>query len=107
MIDFLHGRLASKTPTAVTILVAGVGFRVQVPLSTFEALPGENAEVRLLTHLHVREAEMSLYGFATEAERELFRMLLGVSRIGPMVALRVLSGKRASLPPKKHSNIPL
>jgi Holliday junction DNA helicase RuvA len=94
MIDFLHGRLVEKGPAAVTVQVAGIGLRVSVPFSTYEALPAEGSEVRLHTHLHVREDEMSLYGFASEAERALFRMLLGVSRIGPMVALRVLSGCR-------------
>ncbi|MCK4283551.1 MAG: Holliday junction branch migration protein RuvA [Candidatus Brocadiae bacterium] len=91
MIDFLHGVLVSKTPAAVTIRMAGVGFRVLIPLSTYEALPKEGAEARLLAHLHVRENELTLYGFATELEREFFRMLLGVSHVGPMVALRVLS----------------
>jgi Holliday junction DNA helicase RuvA len=94
MIDFLHGRLVEKSPAAVTVEIAGVGFHVSVPFSTYEALPPEGADVRLCTHLHVREDEMSLYGFASESERALFRMLLGVSRIGPMVALRVLSGCR-------------
>jgi len=92
MIDFLQGALISKAPTAVTVQVAGIGYRVQVPLSTYEALPKEGAQVSLLTHLLVREEEMSLYGFATALERELFRMLLGVSRIGPARALKVLSG---------------
>lgn len=94
MIDFLHGRLVEKSPAAVTVQVGGVGFRVNVPFSTFEALPPEGAEVQLCAHLHVREDELSLYGFASTPERTLFRMLLGVSRIGPMVALRVLSGCR-------------
>jgi Holliday junction DNA helicase RuvA len=94
VIDFLHGRLVEKSPAAVTVQVAGLGFRINVPFSTYEALPTEGTEVRLHTHLHVREDEMSLYGFASASERTLFRMLLGVSRIGPMVALRVLSGCR-------------
>lgn len=92
MIDFLHGDLVAKAPAAVTVQVGGIGFRVQVPLSTFEALPLEGSAVKLLTHLYLREDEVSLYGFATGPERELFRMLLGVSRVGPMVALRVLGG---------------
>jgi Holliday junction DNA helicase RuvA len=91
MIEFLQGALVSKAPAVVTIRVAGVGFRVQVPLSTYEALPREGAEVKLLTHLQVGEDEFRLYGFATELERDLFRMLLGVSHVGPVVALRVLS----------------
>jgi Holliday junction DNA helicase RuvA len=91
MMEFLQGALASKAPTTLTIQLAGVGFRVQIPLSTYEAIPEEGAEVKLLTYLHVREDELTLYGFATDLERQLFLMLLGVSRIGPMVALRVLS----------------
>ena len=91
MIEFLQGALVSKAPAVVTIRVAGVGFRVQVPLSTYEALPREGAEVKLLTHLQVGEDEFRLYGFATELERDLFRMLLGVSHVGPVVAPRVLS----------------
>jgi Holliday junction DNA helicase RuvA len=94
MIDFLHGRLVDKSPAAVTLQIAGVGFRISVPFSTYEALPPEGSEAHLHTHLHVREDELSLFGFASEPERVLFRMLLGVSRIGPMVALRVLSGCR-------------
>lgn len=91
MIDFLQGELVSKSPSAAIIRVSGVGFRVNVPVSTFEALPAEGSEARLLTYLHVREDELSLYGFSAPAERRLFRMLLGVSQIGPAVALRVLS----------------
>jgi len=91
MLDFLHGELVAKTPTSVSICVGGVGFQVRIPLSTYEALPPEGREARLLTHLYVREDELTLYGFATDLERDLFRMLLGVSRIGPMVAMRVVS----------------
>ncbi|MHC4479603.1 MAG: Holliday junction branch migration protein RuvA [Planctomycetota bacterium] len=91
MIDSLQGTLALKSPTALTIEVAGIGYRVQIPLSTYEALPREGRDVRLLAYLHVREDELSLYGFATALERELFTMLLGVSGVGPMMALRVLS----------------
>ncbi|MFO8007813.1 MAG: Holliday junction branch migration protein RuvA [Candidatus Brocadiia bacterium] len=91
MIEFLQGELAGSAPDAVVLRVGGVAFSVQVPLSTYDALPGEGAQCRLLTHLHVREDELSLYGFATAEERQLFRMLLPVSHVGPAVALRVLS----------------
>ncbi|KPK62651.1 MAG: hypothetical protein AMK73_05795 [Planctomycetes bacterium SM23_32] len=94
MIEFLQGILAAKTPATATVQVAGVGFQAQIPLSTYEALPREGRQVRLLTHLHLRDDGLSLYAFATEQERELFRMLLGVSQIGPAVALRVLSSCR-------------
>ncbi len=91
MIEFLQGVLAAKSPTAAVVQVGGVAFMVQIPTSTYEALPREGAEARVLTHLQVREDQVSLYGFATEEERTLFRMLQGVSRVGPAVALRVLS----------------
>ncbi len=91
MIEFLQGELVAKSPAVVVLQVAGVAFRIHVPLSTYDALPREGAEVRLLTHLHVREDDLSLYGFATEQERSLFQMLLGVSQIGPALALRALA----------------
>ncbi|MGD2174009.1 MAG: Holliday junction branch migration protein RuvA [Candidatus Brocadiaceae bacterium] len=91
MIDFLQGELAAKSPDAVTLRVSGVGFRIGIPLSTYEALPSEGSQARLLTYLHVREDQLSLYGFSEPTERELFMMLLAVSQVGPAVALRVLS----------------
>jgi holliday junction DNA helicase RuvA len=90
MIEFLQGELVSKMPAAATVAVGGIGFQVRIPLSTFESLPAVGSPVRLITHLHVREDELSLFGFADEVERAMFRMLLGVSRIGPLVALRVV-----------------
>ncbi len=90
MIDFLQGELLAKSPSEVILCVNGVGFSLQVPSSAFAALPAEGAQVKILTHLHVREDELSLYGFVRAEERQLFRMLLGVSQIGPAVALRVL-----------------
>ncbi len=92
MIDFLQGELASKSPGVAIVRTAGVGLRLHVSLATYESLPKVGQEVRLLTCLHVREDELRLYGFATEVERQLFHMLLGVSQIGPMVAMRILSG---------------
>ena len=91
MYEFLQGELVSKSPAAAVLCAGGIGYHLRIPLSTYESLPREGQSVRLLTHLHVREDELTLYGFATEVERDLFRMLLGVSQIGPMVALRVLS----------------
>ena len=90
MIDSLQGTLTSKSPAAVTIEVGGVGYLVQVPLSTFSAIAEPGARVRLLTHLYHREDQLKLFGFATEAERELFLALVGVNRIGPGIALQVL-----------------
>ncbi len=91
MIGSLRGRLASKSIDEVTLEVAGVGYRVAIPLSTYEGLGSEGGEAFLFTHLHVREDELALYGFATDRERQLFETLIGVSGIGPRLALHVLS----------------
>lgn len=93
MISFLHGKLVDALPTQVTVDVHGVGYELLIPLSSFDKLPAPGGDVRLLTHLVVREDAHVLYGFATAAERELFRMLINtVSGIGPKIALNVLSG---------------
>ena len=92
MYAFLKGILADKQPTYIVLDVGGVGYEVLIPLSTFDKLPVEGGSVQLLTHFHVREDLMQLYGFASGDERDLFRMLLGISGIGPKVALGVLSG---------------
>jgi holliday junction DNA helicase RuvA len=70
----------------------GVGYEIRIPLSTFERLPGLGAEQKLLIHYLHTEDDIRLYGFATDEEREFFRLLIGVSRIGPKLALAVLSG---------------
>ncbi len=92
MIAHLQGRLVEATPGHVVLDVGGVGYGVAVPLSTYDRLPKVDETCRLLTHLHHRDEQMVLYGFATEAERELFRMLIGVSNVGPRLALAALSG---------------
>jgi Holliday junction DNA helicase RuvA len=93
MITFLHGRLVEAVPTQVTVAVSGVGYEVLIPLSSFDKLPSIGGEVKLLTHLAIREDAHVLYGFMTAAERELFRLLINtVSGIGPKTALNVLSG---------------
>ena len=93
MISFLHGKLVDALPTQVTVDVHGVGYDVLIPLSSFDKLPAPGGEVRLLTHLAIREDAHVLYGFATAAERDLFRMLIHtVSGIGPKIALNILSG---------------
>ena len=93
MISFLRGTVAEKVPTQVTVDVQGVGYDVLIPISSFDALPAIGAEVRLLTHLVVREDAHTLYGFMSGAERDLFRLLINtVSGIGPKIALSVLSG---------------
>jgi Holliday junction DNA helicase RuvA len=92
MIAYLEGRLTEKHPTHFIIDVGGVGFHVQVPLSSYEDIEVVDGRVKVLTHLHVREDIMALYGFATMAERDLFQLLIGVSGIGPPMALKILSG---------------
>ena len=96
MIAFLHGKLVEALPTQVTIDVVGVGYEVLIPLSSFDKLPAPGGDVKLLTHLVVREDAHILYGFATAGERELFRLLINsVSGIGPKTALNILSGMNA------------
>lgn len=93
MITFLHGKLFDALPTQVTVDVAGIGYEVLIPLSSFDKLPPPGSEVHLLTQLVVREDAHTLYGFATAAERDLFRLLVNsVSGIGPKTALNILSG---------------
>jgi Holliday junction DNA helicase RuvA len=93
MITFLQGKLVEALPTQVVVGVNGVGYEVLIPLSSYDKLPQPGQDIRLLTHLVVREDAHTLYGFMTAAERELFRMLINtVSGIGPKIALNVLSG---------------
>ena len=93
MIAFLKGKLAEALPTQVVIDVNGVGYEVLIPLSSFDKLPMPGGEVTLLTHLAIRDDAHVLYGFSTETERDLFRLLIRhVSGIGPKLALNVLSG---------------
>ena len=92
MISFLDGELVEALPTQVVISVQGVGYLVQIPLSSFEHLPAVGARLRLLTHFVVREDAHVLYAFATEEERRLFRSLIKVSGVGPKIALAQLSG---------------
>lgn len=92
MIGFLRGRLAHKQPPHLLVDVGGVGYELQAPMSTFYGLPAVGAELMLHTHLVVREDAQELYGFASEAERALFRNLVKVSGVGARIALAVLSG---------------
>src|SRR5436309_9605102 len=93
MITFLEGKLVEALPTQVTVAVHGVGYEVLIPLSSYDKLPPPGSDVKLLTHLAVREDAHTLYGFMTSAERELFRLLVHtVSGIGPKIALNILSG---------------
>jgi Holliday junction DNA helicase RuvA len=92
MIGSLRGRIASKTPPQLTVEVGGLGYELEAPMSTFFHLPAVGEEVKLLTHLVVREDAHVLYGFASEDERRLFRSLIKVSGVGPKIALALLSG---------------
>ena len=92
MIGSLRGILAWKAPPLLLVEAAGVGYELEAPMSTFYGLPAVGAEVRLLTHLVVREDAHVLYGFASDDERRLFRTLLKVSGVGPKIALGILSG---------------
>jgi Holliday junction DNA helicase RuvA len=92
VIGRLTGRLASKATDHVILDVAGVGYLVHIPLSTFYELPQAEEPTSLFVHTHVREDTLALYGFLTERERGLFLLLIAVAGIGPKVALTVLSG---------------
>jgi Holliday junction DNA helicase RuvA len=96
MISRLTGVLADKAPPSVLVDVNGVGYEVQVPMSTFYNLPETGARVTLLTQFIVREDAQLLYGFLTSAERESFRELVKISGVGPRIALSVLSGLNAN-----------
>jgi Holliday junction DNA helicase RuvA len=91
MIASLTGVVAAKSPTHVVVDVGGVGYEVAMPASAIAALPPLGQRVTVLTHLNVREDEMSLFGFRTAADKEAFRLLISVSGVGPKVALAVLS----------------
>lgn len=92
MIGRLHGTLAEKNPPQVLLDCNGVGYEVDVPMSTFYNLPALGEKVTLLTHFVVREDAQILYGFASAGEREAFRQLIKISGVGPRTALSVLSG---------------
>lgn len=92
MIGKLTGTLLEKNPPQILLDCHGVGYEVDVPMSTFYNLPGTGEKVALLTHFVVREDAQILYGFATAPEREAFRQLIKISGVGPRTALSVLSG---------------
>jgi len=91
VIAFLTGRVAGKAPACALLDVGGVGYRLLMSTRSLAALPAEGDEVTVHTYLHVREDELTLYGFESEDERTLFEKLIGVSGVGPKVALAVLS----------------
>jgi len=96
MIAVLRGVLAEKHPNQAIVDVAGVGYDVTIPISTYASLPDAGSEVRLRIHTHVREDSLALYGFLSQDEKNLFEKLIGVSGIGPSLAIKVLSGLAAA-----------
>jgi Holliday junction DNA helicase RuvA len=106
MIGRLEGHLFEKQPTRVLLDVGGVGYEVFVPLTTFARLPDPGKRVALRIHTHLRENALQLYGFGSDLEREVFELLLHASRVGPKLALTVLSGLDAEkiLHAIRHAN---
>lgn len=96
MIGRLRGTLEIKRPPYLLIEVGGVGYELQVPMSTFYHLPEKGAMVTLLTHFYVREDTQVLFGFFEERERALFKALIKISGVGPKMALTILSGIEVS-----------
>jgi Holliday junction DNA helicase RuvA len=94
MIERLTGTLAAGGAEGVVVDVGGVGFLLEVSAITYRDLPAVGAPVVLLTHLQVREDALQLYGFSSDEERELFRLFIGVSKIGPRLAIAALSSRR-------------
>jgi holliday junction DNA helicase RuvA len=92
MIALLTGTLVHKSPTEILVDVGGVGYQLNIPVTTFDRLPEQGEPVSLFTYLHVREDAMQLYGFATRQDKELFRKLITVSGVGPKLAQTVMSG---------------
>src|SRR5258706_5618395 len=92
MFNHIAGTLDSKTPTEAVVDANGVGYVLRIPLSTATALPDPGTRVKLFAHLHVTDDAHTLFGFATEGERESFLQLLTVNGVGPKMALTVLSG---------------
>lgn len=95
MIGYLRGKLASKAPPLLVIDVNGVGYEVEAPMTTFYDLPKLGEEIKLFTHLVVREDAHILFGFASETDRLMFRTLIKVNGVGPKLALTILSGQSA------------
>jgi len=92
MIGSLRGKLLEKSPNQVLIDVGGVGYQVQIPLSTFAAAGALHSETALLIHTHLREDQLALYGFATAREKQCFELLISATGVGPSLALKILSG---------------
>jgi Holliday junction DNA helicase RuvA len=94
MIGYLRGQLLLKKPNHVVVDVSGVGYDVQIPLTTFYELPSEGDEVTLNIHTHVREDALLLFGFQSQREKDFFLRLISISGIGPKLAIAILSGAK-------------
>ena len=92
MIGSLRGKLIEKRPNQLLVDINGVGYQVQIPLSTFASLGALHSETSLLIHTHVREDQITLYGFVTAREKQCFELLISASGVGPSLALKILSG---------------
>ncbi|PPD20299.1 MAG: Holliday junction branch migration protein RuvA [Methylomonas sp.] len=95
MIGFLQGKLVAKAPPQLVLDVQGVGYELEAPMTTFYDLPALGQEVKLYTHLVIREDAHSLFGFLAESDRWMFRTLIKVNGVGPKLALTILSGQTA------------
>jgi len=91
MIQYIKGTLTYKSPVMAIIETLGLGWELKIPISTFEALPVLGSECTLLSYLHISQDDIRVYGFATNAERELFQMITKISGIGPKIAISILS----------------
>ena len=91
MIHYLKGILEYKSPVFIIVDVGGVGYEINIPLSSFDPLPPEGKEIKINTYLHWRENGLTLYGFLTQEERDFFGLLISISKIGPKSALRIIS----------------
>ena len=107
MIGLLRGKLVDKRPNQVLLDVSGVGYQVQIPLSTFAPLGALHSEATVLIHTHLREDAITLYGFATAREKHCFELLISASGVGPSLALKILSGMslEALIPAIRNSDL--
>jgi Holliday junction DNA helicase RuvA len=92
MYSYLEGKLVTKSPTEIVVDVNGVGYVLNISISTYGKLDPASSQVKVFTYLHVREDALILFGFATEAEREMFKLLISISGLGPKSAQGILSG---------------
>ncbi|MFQ5713840.1 MAG: Holliday junction branch migration protein RuvA [Candidatus Scalinduaceae bacterium] len=96
MFDYINGRVVHKTPTAIVIESNGIGYKIHIPLSTFERIP-DKEKIKILTRLIIsKDFEVKVYGFSSPEERDLFDLLISISGVGPNMALTILSASSVS-----------